>query len=190
MEIVFVLIAIAILLLFTKFLFRVVSAVVYLGRMIFAEKRLRALVDAGEFQYLDPGKQRYRAVGKEKLLGIQGRVTLVEYASTGRYKMAGGSVSLPIANGVRFRVGAGQIERNKAWQATAKGRLILTDRALSFEGDNKNERITWSQIADVEVVLDGFRVYKRNGPPRLFAVDSPNPYFSAALQMVAADFNF
>lgn len=91
----------------------------------------------------------YRPVAKENLLAVQDGATRMEMKSTGRYKTGGTSVSIPIVKGVRYRVGSGSIRTEKSWQATARGRLLVTDKAVVFEGGEKNERITWTQVADV-----------------------------------------
>lgn len=64
------------------------------------------------------------------------------------------------------------------------GRLIVTDKALIFESRDKNERITLTQIANVEFHVNGFTVMKRSGPPRLYLVSSPDAKFSAVLDLV------
>ncbi len=132
---------------------------------------------------LDANDYGYRAVGKEVLIAVQENVTKVEYKSTGRYKTSGTSFSIPIVKGVRYRFGSGSIKTEKSLQTVAEGRLLLTDKAVVFESPQKNERITWTQIADAEILQDGFKISKRSGPPRLFATDYPDPQFAAALDL-------
>jgi len=126
----------------------------------------------------------YRPVAKENLLAVQDGATRMEMKSTGRYKTGGTSVSIPIMKGVRYRVGSGSIRTEKSWQATARGRLLVTDKAVVFEGGDRNERITWTQIANVELLLDGFTIAKRSGPPRTYLVNSPDPKFAAVLELM------
>ena len=128
----------------------------------------------------------YRAVANENLLAVQDGATRMEMKSTGRYKSGGTSVSIPIMKGVRYRVGSGSIRTEKSWQATARGRLLVTDKAIVFEGGEKNERITWTQVANVELLLDGFTIAKRSGPPRTYQVPSPNPKFAALVELMLA----
>jgi len=137
-----------------------------------------------ELPVLTPEAHGYRPVGRERLVAIQPNVARMELKGTGRYSTSGASFSIPIVKGVRYRVGGGSIRAEKTWQATARGRLIVTDKALCFESDAKNERITWTQIAGVELMVDGLKVMKRSGPPRVYVVDSPDPRFSAALMTV------
>lgn len=136
------------------------------------------------FPVLDPSEYGYRSVGNESLIAIQQNVQKIEHKSTGRYKTSGASFSIPIVKGVRYRIGSGSIQAQKSWQVVAEGRLILTDKAVVFESPQKNERITWTQIADVELLQDGYKISKRNGPPRVFTTDLPNPQFAAALGLL------
>lgn len=133
---------------------------------------------------LDPFSHRYRCVAGESLLSIQRDVSKVEYKGTGRYSSRGASVSIPLGGGFRYRVGGASIQSGKAWQMTATGRLLVTDKAFVFESPQKNERITWGQVASVELMLDGFKVMKRSGPPRLFRVDNPDPGFAAIVELL------
>lgn len=128
----------------------------------------------------------YRPVGKEVVVNVQNDAVRMENKSTGRYSTNGASVSIPVVKGVRFRVGAGSIRGEKSWQATDTGRLILTDKAIVFEGSAKNERITWGQVSDVELLSDGFKVSKRTGPPRFYVTTRPDPQFAAALEFLLA----
>lgn len=143
---------------------------------------------AGEGQaslpVLDPASEGYRPVGKENLLAVQEDATRMEMKSTGRYRTGGASVSIPIVKGVRYRVGSGTIRGEKTWQATDNGRLLVTDKAVVFEGGAKNERITWTQVANIELLRDGFSIFKRSGPPRTYAVASPNPKFAAVIELM------
>lgn len=90
---------------------------------------------------LEASSLGYRPVGKEVVVNVQYDAVRIENKSTGRYGTSGASVSIPVVEGVRFRVGAGSIRGEKSWQATDTGRLILTDKAIVFEGSAKNERI-------------------------------------------------
>lgn len=139
---------------------------------------------AASFPVVNPDDIGYRPVGGEKIVAVQDGATKMELRSTGRYQTGGTTVSIPIMKGVRYRVGTGTIRSEKEWQGTAFGRLILTDKAFVFEGNEKNERITWTQVANAELLSDGFRVFKRTGPPRTFAVERPDPKFAAALDLM------
>jgi hypothetical protein len=69
----------------------------------------------------------------------------------------------------------------KEQRVTATGQLIVTDMAVAFEGDAKNERLTWRQVADVELLADGAKITKRSGPPRVYAFTRLDPKFAAVL---------
>jgi hypothetical protein len=108
----------------------------------------------------------------------------MEMRSTGRFRTGGASISIPIVKGVRYRIGSGTIRTQKEWQATAQGRLLVTDRALVFEGGDKNERVTWTQVANVELLIDGLIIHKRSGSPRTYVTVSPDPRFSAVVELM------
>jgi hypothetical protein len=133
---------------------------------------------------LDPVHHGYRPVAKENLIAVQERASRYELKSSGRYHTAGASLSIPIVKGVRYRVGSGRVMTEKSWQETARGRLLVTDKAVVFESPQKNERITWSQISAVELMLDGYKIAKRTGPPKWFVVDAPDPKFAVVLELM------
>ena len=141
------------------------------------------------FPILSAPEHGYRPVAKENLLAVQDGVTRMEMKSTGSYKTRGTSLSIPIVKGVRYRVGSGSIRAEKRWQATAKGRLLVTDRAIVFEADDRNERITWTQISSIDVLTDGMVIAKRSGPPRRYAISEPDPKFAAIVELMLAQTN-
>lgn len=133
---------------------------------------------------LDPASYGYRPVGRENLLAVEEDTARMELKSSGTYRTRGSSVSIPIVKGVRYRVGSGSVRTEKSWQVTATGRLLVTDKAVVFESPEKNERMTWGQIADIELLIDGYRIAKRTGPPRTFVVDPPDPRFAAIVELM------
>lgn len=149
-----------------------------------AKQSLLRISEAASIPVLKAADYGYRPVAKENLLAVQDGATRMEMKSTGRYKTGGTSVSIPIVEGVRYRVSSGTIRTEKSWQATARGRLLVTDKAVVFEGGEKNERITWTQVADIELLIDGFTISKRSGPPRIYQVDSPDPKFAAVVELM------
>ena len=142
--------------------------------------------DQASLPVLDPAEIGYRPVSSERLLAVQNGAKRMAMKSTGRYRTVGMSVSIPIVKGVRYRIGTGSIKSDRSWQVTGRGRLIITDKAVAFEGSDKNERITWRQIADVELLKDGFQIAKRSGPARTYVVDRPDPQFAAVLELMLA----
>lgn len=151
-----------------------------------AKRALLTSSNSASLPVLKASDVGYRPVAKENLLAIQNGATRMEMKSTGRYRTGGTSVSIPIMKGVRYRVGSGSIRTEKSWQATARGRLLVTDKAVVFESGDRNERITWTQIANVELLIDGFTIAKRSGPPRTYQVSSPSPEFAAVLELMLA----
>ena len=135
---------------------------------------------------IEPSAVGYRPVGGEKLIAIHDGISRMEFKSTGRYRSHGSSVSIPIVKGVRYRVGNTSVRAVKEWQATAIGRLLITDKAVAFESPERNDRMNWSQIASVELHVDGFTIAKRSGPPRRFVARNPDPQFAAILDIVAS----
>lgn len=138
----------------------------------------------GQFRGLSAADYGYRAVGGETLLAVLEGASFMQMRSTGRYANAGPVLSIPIVKGLRYRVSMGRYHAQKTLQAVATGRLLVTDRAFVFEGTDKNERITWTQIADIEIMADGFGVAKRSGPRRIYAVSAPDPHFAAIVELM------
>jgi len=156
----------------------------YSDRIQEAKNELLTSNDSASLPVLNTAEIGYRPVGKESLIAVQNNVAKMEMKSTGTYRTSGASISIPIMKGIRYRVGTGSIRGNKTWQATSHGRLLITDKAVIFEGDQKNERITWGQIADIEFLSDGYQIAKRTGPPRTFSIPHPDPKFAAVLELM------
>ncbi len=128
---------------------------------------------------LDAAEHEYRLVGDEKLMAIQNNATRREMKSTGQYSTSGSSFSIPIVKGIRYRFGMGNITRKQEFMATAKGRLLITDKAVVFESEEKNERYTWGQISDMGFASNGFVIQKRKGASHTYLVESFNYEFAA-----------
>ena len=134
----------------------------------------------------DPTAFNYRPVGREKVVGCLDGAKRLEMRNTGRYYRGGGFWDAfgraflgrryaPILMGSPQRIA----EREQC--VTATGQLIVTDKAVSFEGDTTNERLSWAKIADVELLEDGVKITRRSGPPRIYAFTRFDPKFAAAL---------
>jgi hypothetical protein len=156
----------------------------YNASINYERQALLSAPDRMSLKPLDPVNYGYRPVAKENLIAVQNNASRYELKSSGNYRTSGTSISIPIAKGIRYRVGSGRIRSEKTWQITATGRLVITDKAVVFESPQKNERITWGQIADVELMLDGYQIAKRSGPPRTFVVETPDPKFAAVLELM------
>lgn len=117
---------------------------------------------------LDPADHRYRRVAGETLHHVVDGVSRIEMKSTGRVAGHGLTFSIPIVKGVRYRVGTGRVGGQKKPQVTDQGRILITSKAIAFEGSAKNDRLTWTQIADIDFHADGISVMRRTGPARTF----------------------
>jgi hypothetical protein len=156
------------------------------------QDEIRALVgdkkrdDETSIWVYDPAAFNYRAVGGEKVVGCLDGVQRVEVRNTGRY-FRGDRFWKSLMRGLLGRkkayliMGSPEQVAEKEQRVTATGQLIVTDKALAFEGDAKNERLTWQQIADVKLLADDVEISKRTGPPRTYAFTLPDPKFAAVL---------
>ena len=108
----------------------------------------------------------------------------MDWKSTGRYSFGGASVSVPVAKGIRVRVGGGSVAREKAFQVTDRGRLLVTDKALAFEGRKRNERWTWGQLADIEIYRNGYAIHRRRGKPVTFKWSNAKPNVCAVIDLM------
>jgi len=148
--------------------------------------REKFFVEEGKvsFPVIDPNDYSYRPVAKESLLAVHDDINRLEMKSTGRYTTSGMSVSVPLTKGVRFRLGNGSIRTQKALQITASGRLLITDKAIIYESSEKNERIPWGQISDIELLFDGYKIFKRSGLPKMFSFSKTNANFAAIMDFM------
>jgi len=162
------------------------KAEIYSDAVNLERNALLIVPDRASLPALDPIEYSYRPASGERLVAVETSVSRLELKSTGRYASGALSVSIPIMKGVRYRASTGRIASQKEWQVTDKGRLLLTDKAIAFEGSTRNERIPWSQISEIELMLDGYRIARRTGPPRVFAVDKPEPRFAALVDLMAS----
>lgn len=149
----------------------------------FVEQENSPVVQAN-IPILSASDHQYRLVGKENLVGVLDSVSKVEMKASGRVGAEGFTVSIPIMKGIRYRKFHGRVSSEKKPLITDTGRLIITDRAISFEGSQRNERITWTQIAKIDFLQDSITVSKRQGAPRRFDMDFPDPKFTAVLMVL------
>ena len=140
--------------------------------------------DRASLPLLDPDKHGYRPVRGEHLICVHEGLSRIECRSTGRYSYKGVSVSAPLVSGVRVRLGKGQIIGRRNWQEVAKGRLLVTEKALAFESESRNDRWTWNQIANVETCTDGYAIFRRRGKPVLLVWREPRPRVCAIIDLL------
>ncbi len=141
-----------------------------------ANKAAVPLLDAAEFGY--------QTTFQEKLLAVQEDVTQMEFTGSGLVRTGGVAVSMPVGVAGRYRVSSGSVRSRRAWRAVAKGRLLITDRAIVFDGDGMHERITWGKVSEVETRVDGYEVIKLGEPPRTYAVSKLDTNFAAILELM------
>ncbi len=141
-----------------------------------ANKATVPLLDAAEFGY--------QTTFQEKLLAVQEDVTQMEFTGSGLVRTGGVAVSMPVGVAGRYRVSSGSVRSRRAWQAVAKGRLLITDRAIIFDGDGLRERITWGKVSEIETRVDGYEVIKLGDPPRTYAVSRLDTNFAAILELM------
>ncbi len=105
-----------------------------------ANKAAAPLLDAAEFGY--------QTAFQEKLLAVQEDVTLMEFTGSGLVRTGGVAVSMPVGEAGRYRVSSRSVRSRIAWQAVAKGRVLIADRAIIFDGDEMHERVTWGKVSE------------------------------------------
>lgn len=140
--------------------------------------------NSASFEALDAVEYGYRPVSGETLLQVHNGLRRMEMKSTGRYSHSGTSVSVPITKGVRIRVGGGSVARGKSYQEIDTGRLLVTDKALVFEGRTRNDRWTWGQIADVDICRDGYAIHRRRGKPVELLWSQAEPMVCAVIDIL------
>ena len=140
--------------------------------------------NTASFLLLDAAEYGYQPMFQEKLVAIQEDVTLVAFNGSGLVRTGGVAVSMQIGVAGRYRVSSGRIRSKKAWEALAKGRLLLTDKAIVFESDGESERITWGKVSVIETRLDGYEILIPGDPPRTYLVSELDTKFAAILELM------
>ncbi|WP_455475876.1 hypothetical protein [Bartonella sp. B17] len=64
------------------------------------------------------------------------------------------------------------------------GRLLVTNQAIVFESPEKNERITWTRIASVNITYQGCQINRRSGVPWNYEFTA-TPRFAAIVRSLA-----
>lgn len=81
------------------------------------------------------------------------------YKADGRGGYYGTTVSIPIAKGVRFRMGSGRVYQNKSWQYTDQGELHFTTERLIYNGSTENLQIKWDKVLAITMNPTGSYLY-------------------------------
>jgi hypothetical protein len=85
----------------------------YVDKIDAAQRMIVA--DPENVPVLDAFEHRYRPVAKECLYAVQPNVSKLEAKSTGKYVSSGASLSVPIAKGIRYRVGSGSVRSGQGY---------------------------------------------------------------------------
>ena len=104
--------------------------------------------------------------------------------ATSRVDYKGASVSIPVGAGVRFRVGsiAPQRVTTRELQLVDRGRLVITNKRLFFDGQAKNTTIEIRHLVGVGVDRESLLLDKTSGrDPRLRVVDGDSPRRAAVI---------
>ena len=124
----------------------------------------------------------------ETLIAVRDGVTRFEVGPTGAFRRESVTTSTPPIGGVQGSAERGAETRKTGWRAVDRGRLVVTDRGVTFEGAAQSETIPWAAIADVKVAIDGHKacqVMRRDGLHQLFQAERADPEFGAVLYLAA-----
>ncbi len=109
---------------------------------------------------------------------IEARVT------TSRVDYSGASLSVPVAKGVRFRLGSIAPKRVTAreLQVVDTGRLVITNKRLFFDGRAKNTTIEMRHLVGVGIDGASLLLDKTSGrDPRLRVLEGDSPLAAAVI---------
>lgn len=89
-----------------------------------------------------------------------------------RYEGGSHGVSIRIATGVSYRVGAhrGRLLTDTAIVPVSTGELVVTSQRLVFQGDRKSFTVKLDKLLNVELYSDGLSVTPESGKPKLVQV--------------------
>lgn len=100
-----------------------------------------------------------------------------------RYEGGSHGVSIRIAKGLSYRVGAqrGQMVSDTAAVPVSTGSLIVTNRRVIFQGDRKSFSFRLDKLLELECYQDGIRLTDDKGKPRLVKFDDGSTEVFAAV---------
>ncbi|HRE13437.1 MAG TPA: hypothetical protein PLD37_04495 [Usitatibacteraceae bacterium] len=86
-----------------------------------------------------------------------------------RYEGGSQGVSIRIAKGLTYRVGAhrGHLVSDTAVLPVSSGDLIITNRRVIFRGDSKSFNIRLDKLLEMKLFGDGIRLTDEKGKPRI-----------------------
>ena len=93
-----------------------------------------------------------------------------------RYEGGSRGVSIRIAKGLSYRVGAhrGQIVSDTALIPVSSGELVLTNKRVIFRGDTKSLNLKLDKILNLEFYSDGLNISETSGKSRLIKLNNSN----------------
>ena len=94
---------------------------------------------------------------------------LEERVVSRRYEGGSRGVSLRIAKGVSYRIGAhrGQLISDKAIVPVSSGEFVTTNKRVIFSGDAKSFNLRLDKLLDLNMYSNGVRLTDDKGKPRL-----------------------
>ena len=95
-----------------------------------------------------------------------GEATWYEFrSSTRRVNYHGLTASIPIAKGIRYRVGsiAPSVERTSELEPIDHGPMYVTNKRVYFDGAQKNTTLAWKTITEVQLFQGGIILEKNTG---------------------------
>lgn len=100
---------------------------------------------------------------------------LEERVVSRRYEGGSQGVSIRIARGLTYRVGAhrGHIVTDTAVMPVSTGELIVTNRRIIFRGDAKSFNLRLDKLLEVNFYSDGVRLTDDKGKPRIVQFNDP-----------------
>lgn len=107
--------------------------------------------------------------GEVAYLAIEAEA-LEERSRTRAVSYAGPTMSIPIAGGLRFRMGhmAFAPHVTQYMHSFGIGTMVVTDRRLIFASPQRSHTAKLENILDIESFTDGVRVTRTTGKPHLF----------------------
>jgi hypothetical protein len=128
--------------------------------------------------------RKHQAVQAAKLAECSARLrTLAQLGQLSSIDVAAHGYR-PVSGEILFGVcTTAQPAEERSSSKNGLGRLLVTNKAIVFEGRDKNERFTLAQIATVELFKDGFVLKRRNGKHRAFRTGG-DPEFLALVDAV------
>lgn len=108
----------------------------------------------------------------ERCHWIEPASLLEERVVARRYEGGSHGVSLRIAKGLSYRVGAhrGQLLTDTAILPVSTGELVVTSQRLVFQGDRKSFTVKLDKLLNLQVYSDGLSVTPESGKPKLVKV--------------------